>query len=89
MLQDGSSSYDFTTAKYNDNTQANLGHTTILKNAAGNKLIILQVRKDGTDEHWSEQRSLWTHNTYSQTSLFLVFLEKISDGNKQWVTLQS
>ena len=58
---DGGSSYNFTTA-YNDNTQANLGHTTILKNAAGNKLRP-QVRKDGTDEHWSAH--LWTHNTWS------------------------
>tara|TARA_S200000501_G_C20814720_1_gene740017 strand:+ start:24 stop:1715 length:1692 start_codon:yes stop_codon:yes gene_type:complete len=71
---DGGSSYDFTTA-YNDNTQANLGHTTILKNAAGNKLRP-QVRKDGTDEHWSA--SLWTHNTYSQTSTSGVFRENLS-----------
>lgn len=71
---DGGSSYDFTTA-YNDNTQANLGHTTILKNAAGNKLRP-QVRKDGTDEHWSA--SLWTHNTYSQVSTSGVFRENLS-----------
>ena len=58
---DGGTSYNVTTA-YNDNTQANLGHTTILKNAAGNKLRP-QVRKDGTDEHWSAH--LWTHNTWS------------------------
>lgn len=70
---DGGGSYDFTTA-YNDNTQANLGHTTILKNAAGNKLRP-QVRKDGTDEHWSA--SLWTHNTYSQTSTSGVFRETL------------
>ena len=70
---DGGSSYDFTTA-YNDNTQANLGHTTILKNAAGNKLRP-QVRKDGTDEHWSA--SLWTHNTYSQISTSGVFRETL------------
>ena len=57
---DGASSYDFPTA-YNSNTQANLGHTTILKNAQGNK-IRPQVRKDGTDEHWSAH--LWTHNTW-------------------------
>ena len=71
---DGGSNYDFTTA-YNDNTQANLGHTTILKNAAGNKLRP-QVRKDGTDEHWSA--SLWTHNTYSQISTSGTFRENLS-----------
>jgi len=58
---DGASGYDFTTA-YNSQSQTNLGHFTLIKNAQGTYWRP-QVRKDGTDENWSA--NLWTHNTWS------------------------
>jgi hypothetical protein len=61
---DGGSSYDFTTA-YNNSSQPNKGHITIIKNANGD-VIRPQVRKNDTDEYWSA--GLWTHNTWSEVN---------------------
>ncbi len=71
---DGANSYDFTTA-YNSNTQANLGHTTNLKNASSD-ILRPQVRKESDDEHWSA--NLWTHNTWSAVTTGTGFRESLS-----------
>ena len=71
---DGGSGYDFTTT-YNSNTQANLGHTTNLKNASSD-ILRPQVRKESDDEHWSAH--IWTHNTWSALTTATGWRESLS-----------
>ena len=71
---DGANSFDFTTT-YNSNTQANLGHTTNLKNASSD-ILRPQVRKESDDEHWSAH--LWTHNTWSGLTTATGWRESLS-----------